>query len=345
MSLFRLNKCCLSVGGGSFRAATVQLAKESNLPKLKKPNVMNRLYRWGLWSLLLSTTLTACFDEQDLIPSSPVNTSYTCAENTLEQERYLPVEWDATPAYIRTYVADNYPGIQPALVLRDETDADDYEVYVLLQSNWLSLHFDDGRWEDTEQTGSLLALLPDAIINCINDRFPGASIEHYYTDWEGDVEVYVLYQGFIFELDFDRIGGGVWPGGTDTTGTLSCFFEVEDQYQLVAFTSLPAGIRQYLSTNYPDMTPALVLKELDHQDWEVYLRDNQRWRTIEFEGNNVVSNRLEGFYLPQTPAPLQACIQQSFPSADVQLVYRENDGDYTAYLLIDNLVREISWMD
>lgn len=164
---------------------------------------MNRLHRWGLWSLLLSATLTACFDEQDLIPSLPANTSYACTENTLEQERYLPVNWDAAPAYIRAYVADNYSGL----------------------------------------------------------------------------------------------------------------------------------------------TPALVLKELDDQEWEVYLKDNQRWRSIEFEGNNVVSNRLEGFYLPQTPAPLMACIQQSFPSANLQLAYRENDGDYTAYLLINNLVREISWMD
>ena len=306
---------------------------------------MNRLYRWGVWSLLLSTSLTACYDEQDLIPSTPANTAYTCAESTLEQERYLPVSWDAAPGYIRAYVADNYAGIQPALVMRDETDADDYEVYVLSQSGWLSLHFDDGRWESTEQPGSLLALLPDAIVNCINDRFPGASIEHYYTDWEGDVEVYILYQGFIFELDFDRIGGGVLPDGSDTTGSLSCFFEEEGQYQPVAFASLPAGIRQYLSTNYPGQTPALILKELDDQEWEVYLKDNQRWRSIEFEGNNVVSNRLEGHYLPQTPTALAACIQQAFPSAGIQLVYRENDGDYTAYLLINNSVREVSWMD
>lgn len=314
----------------------------SHIPKLKKPNVMNRLYRWGLLSLLLTNTLTACYDEQDLIPT--VNTSYTCAESAAEQERYLPVNWDAAPAYIRTYVADNYPGLQPALVILDETDTDDYEVYVRSQSGWISLHFDDGRWERTEQPGSLLPLLPDAIVNCINDRFPGASIAHFYTDWEGDVEVYILFQGFIFELDFDRTGG-VWPGGSDTTGSLSCLFEEEGLYQPVAFASLPAGIRQYLTANYPDLTPALILKELDEQEWEVYLKDNQRWRSLEFEGNNVVSNRLEGHYLSQTPASLAACIQQAFPSAGLQLVYRENDGDYTAYLLINNLIREVSSID
>jgi hypothetical protein len=320
-------------------------AANSSIPKLKKPNVMNRLHRWGLLSLLLTTTLTACYDEQDLIPSTPGSNSYTCAESAAEQERYLPVSWDAAPAYVRNYVADNYPGLQPALVILDETDADDYEVYVLSQSGWISLHFDDGRWERTEQQGSLLALLPNEIVNCINDRFPGASIEHFYTDWEGDVEVYILFQGFIFELDFDRIGGGAWPGGSDTTGNLSCLFEEEGHYQPVAFTSLPAGIRQYLTANYPALTPALILKELDEQEWEVYLKDNQRWRSLEFEGNNVVSNRLEGHYLPQTPLSLAACIQQAFPSASPQLVYRENDGDYTAYLLINGLIREVSWID
>lgn len=331
--------------GGGLRAATFNKRASNNKPKLKKPNVMNRLYRWGVLSLLLSTTLTACYEDQDLIPSTPLSTSYTCAESAAEQERYLPVSWDAAPAYIRAYVADNYPGLQPALVIRDESDADDYEVYVLTQAGWLSLHFDDGLRESTEQPGSLLALLPNEIVNCINDRFPGASIEHFYTDWEGDVEVYILYQGFIFELDFDRIGGGAWPGGNDTTTTLSCLFEQESVYQLVAFENLPTAIRQYLSANYPDRTPALILKELDDQDWEVYIKDNQRWRSIEFEGNSVVSNRLEGHYLAQTPASLTACIQQAFPSAGVQLVYRENDGDYTSYLLINGLVREVSWMD
>lgn len=29
----------------------------------------------------------------------------------------------------------------------------------------------------------------------------------------------------------------------------------------------------------------------------------------------------------------------------IQRVYRENDGDYTACLLINNSVREVSWMN
>lgn len=288
------------------------------------------------------TGLYSCDPDPDFTPVLDT-TNFDCPTTVWEQDRYVPVSWDQAPAYIRNFVTGNYQGITPALVLREEADPNDYEVYLQAQNFWISIEFENGNLEQNGAVGSYLEELPQAILDCISSNWPGATIQLFYTEADGDIDVYILYQGFIYELDFERSSSGNNQGNpSDTSGTATCNLEQDGQYQPLEFNNLSAAIREYLNANFPGQNPALILRELDDNDTEIYFLENERWRSLEFEGNNLVRNQIEGNLVAQIPAWITNCVQQAFPGATIELIYRENDGDYTIYIRSGSTIREIT---
>ncbi len=287
--------------------------------------------------------LSACDPDPDFTPVLN-NANYDCPDTVWEQDRYVPVTWDQAPTFIRNFVNDNYQGITPALVIREESDPNDYEVYLRAQNFWISLEFEDGRLEQNGAVGSYLEELPQAILDCINSNWPGATIQLFYAEADGDIDVYILYQGFVYELDFERSSGGNNQGNpTDSSGTTACNFEQSDQYQPLEINNLSNSIREYLNANFPGQNPALILRELDDNDTEIYLLENQRWRSLEFEGNNLVRNQIEGDFVAQIPDWITNCVQQSFPGATIELIYRDEDGDFDVYILYQGFIYELDF--
>ena len=299
----------------------------------------NSIFLFALVILSL-LSFTSCDPDPDFTPNTS-NSNYDCPDSISEQARYIPMPWDQAPELIRNFVNNNYPGITPTMIKVDDTDPNDYEVYLRAQNMWISLEFEDGRLEQNRVVGFFLDNLPEDILNCINTRWPNAIIQLSYVEADGDIDVYILYQGFIYELDFDRSSLGNNNSG-NPAGPANCTLEQEDQYQPLTFGNLSGAIQQYLNSNFPGQNPALMLRETDDNDTEVYILENQQWRSLEFEGNNLVRNSIEGNYIEQIPDWISNCIQQAFPNSSVQLIYRENDGDYTIYILTGTTIREIS---
>jgi hypothetical protein len=287
---------------------------------------------------LLVLILISCNPEVDFSPQIPPSTPYACPASLPESDRYMAVDWHQAPAYIRNYVSEYYPGITPALVIRDESDPDDYEVYIRMQAWWMVLSFEDGSRRSYEAAGFFLDALPNAVFDCLASRFPGAVPIHYYAEYDGDLTVYIQYQGVIYELDIDRSSQDSGLGNP-----ASCNAEEEDRYLPLDIQQLSLAIRQQLQSAFPNQAPFLILRELDDNDTSLYFLDNNQWRYLEFEGNSLTESTIEGTYVEQMPDWLSACLEAAYPDAELRLVYREYDGDYTVYVYDGQHVREIHY--
>jgi hypothetical protein len=194
---------------------------------------------------LLVLILISCDPEVDFSPQISPSAPYTCPASLPESDRYISVDWHQAPAYIRNYVVEHYPGITPALVIREVSDPDDYEVYIRMQAWWMVLSFENGSRRPYEAAGFFLDALPNAVFDCLSSRFPGAVPIHYYAEYDGDLTVYIQYQEVVYELDIDRFSQDSGSGNP-----ASCNAKEEDRYLPPDIQQRSPAIRQQMGAGY-----------------------------------------------------------------------------------------------
>lgn len=152
--------------------------------------------------------------------------------------------------------------------------------------------------------------LPDRVRNHAAATFPGSSVLRAA---QNPIMGYELQLNNSWELYYNLAGDFVYKEYDD-----------RDDDRPIPISSLPQNIRDYIASNYPNVT--IIWAEVDDDEYEVTLSDGTelyfdlRGRFIKAERDDVPVNPAD------LPASILSYIQTNFPNA--QIVKAERDENY-----------------
>jgi hypothetical protein len=162
---------------------------------------------FGSFIALLSFSFAACDDSDDdnddnLSGIDISNKKFSCDDDIDDNDRHAPVKLEDLPADVKTYLDKNFPGLKIGVAFIDD-DEDNLDVYVLQGDRWRELEFDKDGFEGFEDEGISVGVLPKNIVDCIEQRFPGAVMQIAYLKDDDDLAVYILHNNKLIQLKFD----------------------------------------------------------------------------------------------------------------------------------------------
>jgi hypothetical protein len=161
---------------------------------------------WGLFITLLSFPLLACHVYDDIDNSGGIDLSnkiFGCDDGLDDQYRHVPLQVENLPVYIKDHLDKHFPGAEIGVAFIDAHEKD-IDVYILNDGRWRELAFGNEGFERFEQEGTSVRALPQNIVDCIGQRYPGAVVQIAYLGDDDSLIVYILHNDKIIRLEFDN---------------------------------------------------------------------------------------------------------------------------------------------